>query len=235
MGPPAYPGISRTTDSPWLRASWARKASFLSLVTSTPPAPLCACRLRVVLDDSEFVFAGKTQKSAHVARLAKEVDHHDRFGALGYLFFHRFWIETKSARLYIGKNGHGAVHQHRGRGCRHGVGRHDNLVARPHPERGDRAVERRGGGVVGNRVLNPELSGERPLKPPYYRPAKKPLANLADKARKRAFFQYGNHRGYLAAVYVVDRRGCYFFRFFIFFFLHSFLFFLVYPPLVRRF
>jgi hypothetical protein len=133
-----------------------------------------AQRVRRVLDDPEAVPHRQRPQRGHVGRLAGEVhrDQRARGGRdpardVGGVDAQRLGVDVGEDRART------AQLDDVGR-RRPGEGRHDDLVARPQPERGHGQVQARGRGVHGDRLAHAEPLAESGLEALDLRPARDP-------------------------------------------------------------
>ena len=84
-----------------------------------------------IFDHLELVLLGDLHDAVHIAGLAHHVHGHDGLGVFGDPFFHVVGVDLIRLRVQVGQHRQGPGGQDRGDCAGVGIGRGDDLVARP--------------------------------------------------------------------------------------------------------
>ena len=127
-------------------------------------------RLRHVLHNPNAVLLRYAQERLHVATLTVDMDGNNRLGSAGDLRFDIRGFEVVRVRLDVHENRPGAQPGDGTRGSEEGVGRRDNFVPRPNPQRHQSQQKRIAARSTPNRVLRCAVAGHCGLQTFHRRP-----------------------------------------------------------------
>jgi hypothetical protein len=155
---------------------------------------------------SVLVASRNFQNAWHIDRLAVQVHRHDRLGARGDGGVDRAGVDAVGRRVHVDEHRGGADRHDRQHGGDKGIGRCDDLVARPDLERPQRQLDRGQPGADADGVARADVAGVLGLEALDRRAQDEVTAR--DEVAKRTLDRFGQRRVLRAKIDERHRHRC---------------------------